>query len=95
MKTVTNRNGRRVAVGGSPAPVRDRTIPAAELWLALADSERNSISGSGSQKAKAFVNTLAIVREWPRSEVRQTLNQLEAAGLLTAGRADTIFDAIR
>ena len=94
MKQITYPSGRRVAIGGTPykAP---RLIRSADLWLAFSDAERNAISGSGAQRAKAFVNTLGIVAELPRADVAQALAQLESAGLITSLRVDAIVNALR
>lgn len=80
------------AIGRSP---RSRLVRSSALWLAFNAAERNTLSGSAAQRAKALINTLGIVAEIPAPAVMNLLQDLEDNGLIAAGRAAEIANALR
>lgn len=72
-----------------------RLVSSSALWLAFTGAERNALSGSAAQRAKALINTLGIVQELPVPAVASILQDLEDNGLIGPGRAAEIANALR
>lgn len=87
--------GATIKYGRGLAGSRKRKrIPCEEIWDLLTKSERQAVAGSGTQKAKAFLWTLAISTDIKRAQIDNIVMDLEEAGLIAAGRTQEIVDAI-
>lgn len=80
---------------GVDKPGKSRLIPPELIWDEMTQGERETIAGSGSNKCKAFMWTLALSKTIRRGDVKDMLQRLEDGGFLPAGRTQEIVDALR
>lgn len=80
---------------GLAGKAKRRFVSGASVWEKFTIAERETIAGSGTNKAKAFMWTLSLLPEMKKAAMKNALQRLEDASLLETGRAQAIIDAIR